>query len=214
MSRSLCGVSARILSVAAVAAAAIFAGVLATPAYAIVVPWSGAGSGGTPDLDGQPFLPPPALGDTWQLVNSNTTWQIQLNSGATPSIFNQTLFSNSFGTFATAFQFTINSGVAGIGSAQLVDVTTGKTWASSLSLGSPAQRATLDAPAGTQLGALDQYTLDINFTGAADPGTFSFAALWSDSPISSSVPEPATWSLFGAAALALVMMRRRGFAAI
>ncbi|MDE2513061.1 MAG: hypothetical protein KGL22_03065 [Alphaproteobacteria bacterium] len=55
---------------------------------------------------------------------------------------------------------------------------------------------TLSAPTGTQLNAGDQYTLDINFTGAANPSTFSFAALWSDSPVSNtSVPEPTTLSL-------------------
>jgi len=130
-----------------------------------------------------------------------------------PSTFDSTAFSNSFGPFATAFQFTINAGVAGIGSAQLMDLTTSQTWNTALSLA--AQRVTLSAPTGTQLNAGDQYMLDINFTGAANPGTFSFAALWSDSPVSNtSVPEPTTLLLFGIAALALVAMRRRVFTAI
>jgi hypothetical protein len=199
MTGALRAISVRILSAAAVAAA-IVVGISATPAHAIVVPWSGAGSSG---VDGAPTT---NLGDTWQLTNSNMTWAI----APTPSPFVSTLFSNSFGTFATAFQFTVNSGVAGISSAQLVDLTTSQTWSTALSLGSPAQRVTLDAPSGTQLSAGDLYTLDINFTGAADPSAFSFAALWSDSPISNtSVPEPTTLSLFGVAALALVAMRRR-----
>lgn len=204
MTGTLRAISVRILSAAAVAAA-IIVGVSATPAHAIVVPWSGAGSSG---VDGAPTT---NLGDTWQLTNSNMTWAI----APTPSPFNSTLFNNSFGTFATAFQFTVNSGVAGISSAQLVDLTTSQTWSTAFSLGSPAQRVTLDAPGGTRLSANDLYTLDIGFTGAADPSTFSFAALWSDSPISNtSVPEPTTLSLFGVAALGLVAMRRRMFAAI
>lgn len=74
---------------------------------------------------------------------------------------------------------------------------------------------TLSAPTGTQLNAGDQYTFDINFIGAANPSTFSFAALWSDSPVSNtSVSEPTTLSLFGIAALALVAVRRRAFTAI
>ncbi|MGH7014872.1 MAG: PEP-CTERM sorting domain-containing protein [Stellaceae bacterium] len=183
--------------------AAFVVGGAATPAHAIVVPWSGAGSSG---IDGAPTT---NLGDSWQLTNGNMTWAIT----PSPSAFNSALFNNSFGTFATAFQFTINSGVAGIGSAQLVDLTTSQNWNSAISLA--AQRVTLNAPAGTQLNAGDQYALDINFGGAADPGTFSFAALWSDSPISNtSVSEPTTLSLFGIAALALVVMRRQLFAAI
>ncbi|HLJ52023.1 MAG TPA: hypothetical protein VKT24_01485, partial [Rhizomicrobium sp.] len=163
--------SARFLSIAAVATFLI-GGVAATPAHAIVVPWSGAGSSGT---DGAPTT---NLGDSWQLTNSDMTWAIT----PSPSTFNSTLFNNSFGTFATAFQFTINSGVPGIGSAQLVDLTTSQTWNTAISLA--AQRVTLNAPAGTQLNQGDSYSLDIGFTGAANPGTFSFAALWSDSPIS------------------------------
>lgn len=175
--------SARFLSIAAVAAALIV-GVAATPAHAIVVPWSGAGSSG---VDGAPTT---NLGDTWQLTGSNMVWAIS----PSPSTFDSTAFSNSFGPFATAFQFTINSGVAGIGSAQLMDLTTSQTWNTAISLA--AQRVTLSAPTGTQLSAGDQYTLDINFTGAATPSTFSFAALWSDSPVSNtSVPEPTTLSL-------------------
>lgn len=194
--------SARFLSIAAVAAALIV-GVAATPAHAIVVPWSGAGSSG---VDGAPTT---NLGDTWQLTGSNMVWAIS----PSPSTFDSTAFSNSFGPFATAFQFTINSGVAGIGSAQLMDLTTSQTWNTAISLA--AQRVTLSAPTGTQLNAGDQYTLDINFTSAATPSTFSFAALWSDSPVSNtSVPEPTTLSLFGIAALALVAMRRRAFTAI
>ncbi|MGH6999929.1 MAG: PEP-CTERM sorting domain-containing protein [Stellaceae bacterium] len=143
------------------------------------------------------------------MTGGNMVWAI----APSPSNFNTAAFNNSFGTFATAFQFTINSGVAGIGSAQLVDLTTSQTWNTGISLA--AQRATLTAPSGTQLNAGDQYTLDINLTGAADPNSFSFAALWSDSPISNnSVPEPTTLSLFGVAALALFAMRRRIFTAI
>jgi len=195
--------SARFLSIAAVAMFLI-GGVAATPAHAIVVPWSGAGSSGT---DGAPTT---NLGDSWQLTNGNMTWAIS----PSPSFFNVPLFNNSNGTFATGFQFTINSGVAGIASAQLVDMTTSQTWNTAISLA--AQRATLTALAGTQLSADDKYTLDINFTGAADPTMFSFAALWSDTPISNntSVPEPTTLSLLGFAALALFAMRRRPFNAV
>jgi hypothetical protein len=201
--------SARSLSIATVAAALIV-GAAATPAHAIVVPWSGAGSSGA---DGAPTT---NLGDSWKLFNGNMTWDIVPSpsfSAPATSIFNVPGFNNSLGTFATAFQFTINSGVAGIASAQLDDVTTGQIWNGAISLAS--QRATLTAPTGTELSANDQYTLDIGFAGAADPSTFSFAALWSDSPVlSTSVPEPTTLSLFGLAALALVLMRRRVFTAI
>ena len=204
MTRSLHTFSVRMLSAGAVAAMLVL-GAAATPAHAMVVPWSGAGSNG---IDGAPLA---NLGDTWQLTNGNLTWAIT----PSPSTFDSAAFSNSFGPVATAFQFTINSGVPGITSAQLVDLSTSQTWTSALSLGSPAQRVTLDAPAGTQINAGDLYALDINFSSAADPGTFSFAALWSDVPNSNtSVPEPATWSLFGIAALALVAMRRRLHTAI
>ncbi|MGH6994414.1 MAG: PEP-CTERM sorting domain-containing protein [Stellaceae bacterium] len=93
-------------------------------------------------------------------------------------------------------------------------MTTSQTWSSAISLA--AQRVTLNAPTGTQLNANDEYSLEIGFAGAADPSTFSFAALWSDSPISNnnSVPEPTTLSLLGVAALALFAMRRRLFNAI
>lgn len=202
MIEALRGFSTRILSTAAVVAALLI-GLPTMPAHALVVPWSGAGSSG---IDGAPTT---NLGDSWQLTGGNMTWAIT----PAPSSFNSALFSNSFGTFATAFQFTINAGVAGIGSAQLDDITTGQIWNTAISLAS--QRVTLTAPSGTQLSANDQYTLDIGFTGAADPSTFSFAALFSDSPISNtSVPEPTTLSLFGAAALALVAMRRRLVASI
>lgn len=199
----------RILSITTVAAALTF-GVAATPAHAIVMPWSGAGSSGT---DGAPTT---NLGDSWKLFNGNMTWDIvpSPSFGApASSFFNVPGFANSLGTFATAFQFTINSGVAGIASAQLDDVTTGQIWNTAISLAS--QRVTLTAPSGTELSANDAYTLDIGFAGAADPTTFSFAALWSDSPVSNtSVPEPTTLSLFGFAALALVLMRRRVVTAI
>ncbi|MDE2165994.1 MAG: PEP-CTERM sorting domain-containing protein [Alphaproteobacteria bacterium] len=202
MTGTLRDFSVRILSAAAVAAALVV-GLSTTPAHALVVPWSGAGSSG---IDGAPTT---NLGDNWQLTGGNMIWAIT----PSPSNFNSANYSNSFGTFATAFQFTINSGVAGIGSAQLDDITTGQIWNTAISLAS--QRVLLTAPSGAQLSEGDQYTLDINFTGAADPSTFSFAALWSDSLISStSVPEPGTLSLFGVAVLALVAMRRRLFAAI
>lgn len=116
MTRFLRAFSARFLSITAVAAALIV-GVAATPAHAIAVPWSGAGSSG---VDGAPTT---NLGDTWQLTGSNMVWAIS----PAPSTFDSTVFSNSFGPFATAFQFTINSGVAGIGSAQLMDLTTSQT---------------------------------------------------------------------------------------
>lgn len=210
MTGVLRGFSARILS-AAVVAAALGVGMSATPAHALVVPWSGAGSSGT---DGAPTTD---LGDSWKLLNGNMTWDIVPSTAFTspaPSFFNVPLFNNSFGTFATAFQFTINSGVSGISTAQLDDITTGQNWSSAISLGS--QRVSLTAPTGTMLNANDEYSLEIGFSGAADPGTFSFAALWSDSPISNnnSVPEPTTLSLFGAAALALLALRRRLFATI
>ncbi|HZL58708.1 MAG TPA: PEP-CTERM sorting domain-containing protein [Stellaceae bacterium] len=195
-------------TLAAIALAALSAGAVANPAYAIVLPWSGAGSGGTPNLDGQPTF---SLGDTWVLANSNTTWQITLNNGTQPSIFNQTGFNNSNGTFATGFQFTINSGVAGINTAgtELIDVTTGKTWLANFSLGGPSQRVTFTAPAGTQLSMSDNYLLDIDFAGAANPAQFSFAALWSDTSIPvTGVPEPASLPILGAAVLGLFMLRR------
>src|SRR5665213_1526270 len=179
-------------TLAAIALAALSAGAVANPAYAIVLPWSGAGSGGTPNLDGQPTF---SLGDTWVLANSNTTWQITLNNG----------------TFATGFQFTINSGVAGINTAgtELIDVTTGKTWLANFSLGGPSQRVTFSAPAGTQLSMSDNYLLDIDFAGAANPAQFSFAALWSDTSIPvTGVPEPASLPILGAAVLGLFMLRR------
>ena len=196
---------ARFLSIAAVATFLI-GGVAATPAHAIVVPWSGAGSSGT---DGEPTT---NLGDSWKLLNGIMTWDIVPSPAFTspaPSFFNVPLFNNSNGTFATGFQFTINSGVAGIASAQLVDMTTSQTWNTAISLA--AQRVTLSAPSGTQLSANDEYSLEIGFTGAADPGTFSFAALWSDTPISNntSVPEPTPLSVLGVAALALFAMRKR-----
>ncbi|MDE1902529.1 MAG: hypothetical protein KGI46_01590 [Alphaproteobacteria bacterium] len=196
---------ARFLSIAAVATFLV-GGVAATPAHAILVPWSGAGSSGT---DGAPTT---NLGDSWKLLNGNMTWDIVPSPAFTspaPSFFNVPLFNNSNGTFATGFQFTINSGVAGIAAAQLVDMTTSQTWNSAISLA--AQRVTLSAPAGTQLSANDQYSLEIGFTGAADPGTFSFAALWSDTPTSNntSVPEPTPLSVLGVAALALFAMRKR-----
>lgn len=186
-------------------------GVAATPAHAIVVPWSGAGSSGT---DGEPTT---NLGDSSALLNGNMTWDIVPSPAFTspaPSFFNVPGFNNSNGTFATAFRFTINSGVAGITSAQLVDMTASQTWNTAISLA--AQRVTLSVPASTQLNANGEYTLEIGFTGAADPSMFTFAALWSDSPISNttSVPEPTTLSLFGVAALALFVMGRRVFNAI
>jgi hypothetical protein len=124
------------LALRALALGAICVGLAASPAYAIVVPWSGAGDNGAlvADLDDQPFLASPALGDTWQIVNFNLIWQTELNSGATPSLFNQTGFSNSNGTFATLFQYTINSGAPGIAGGSLVDLTTGKTWNSFITL--------------------------------------------------------------------------------
>jgi len=211
--------SLRTLAVRALALGVICGGfgLAAQPAHAIVVPWSGAGNnaGLAPNLDGQPFLAPPALGDTWQIVNLGTTWQLETNGGLTPSIFNWNgvtpYFSNSLGSFATGFQYTINSGVSGINpvGTQLVDVTTGKTFAESVTLAN--QRVTFTAPFGSQLSAGDSYLLDINFLGAVNPAQFSFAALWTDSPITPpvGVPEPAAVPVLAAAAAAFYLMRRR-----
>lgn len=195
---------ARFLSIAAVATFLI-GGVAATPAHAIVVPWSGAGSSG---VDGAPNA---NLNDTWALINGNTTWQIATPAGqflSAPTFGPTTSVGN--GLFATAFMFTFNAGAPGISSASLIDTTTGQTWNTNITASNSVTLSALTGPSGLPLSQNDAYTLDINFAGAATPNTFSFAALWSDTPISNntSVPEPTPLSLLGVAALALFVMRK------
>lgn len=176
----------------------------AAPAGAVVVSFSG-GAGGTDPL-----------GHSYQASDSQGAWGSPgLGSGTLA--FNLGNFSNSAGSFATEFDFTILGGVSGdidttpasgpFGSestTRFSNITDGILW-NTVFVNSNAAR--FIAPAGTQIDVGDVFFVNVVFTGPVDLQNFSFAALWTDQP--TSVPEPGTLALLASGLIGLGLMRRK-----
>ncbi len=190
-------------SLAGLSIAALGMGLFANaPAYAMLAPFGGGATGTDP------------LGHAWTANNTSgiSSWGEPGNGDGTIGFNPATFSSPDANPHATEFDFIFLKGVSGtinrFGSSAFEDVTTGAAWTPTY-VGSLGQEVDFKAPSGTQISPGDKFFVNVIFTGAVDPRTFSFAGLWEDAAFTTSVPEPASMAIFGAGLLGLAAFGRR-----
>lgn len=196
------------------ALAVMSAGLAAVPAQAVQINFTG----GSNLLNLETVTGDDTIGDTWQthndvlLGNSNFA---MADFNAAPQPFNPGSFSNGLGTFATAFQLTVNksqapTGFQGIslvpGGTGLVnnftvmsDVGNPATWTTwNITYNLPDangffQQILFTAPGGTMLSQGTNFAVNVNIAGifTNDSG---WAASWDDRGVAV-IPEPETYAL-------------------
>lgn len=204
---------------------AIALAMLAFPAAAVQVSFSGSNLASTGTVSGDD-----TLGDTWvtsngpELENSSFT---MADSVETPQQFNVENFSNGLGNFANSFQLTVNKSQQGSGfkGILLTPVASGLfnefmvrgtgadsalwfAWTTTYNLMDSAsglyQQILFTAPTGTQLSQGQDFKMDVNFSGimTTDSG---WAASWDDRAApDNNVPEPGSLALMGIGMMGLV----------
>ena len=206
---------------------AALAVLLALPAHAVQVSFSGSNSTTTGVETGAD-----PLGNTWitsngpAAINSSFT---MADIVETPQPFNTANFSNGLGSFANSFQLTVNKSQQGSGFKGILltpvasglingfvvkpsaDSASWYSWITTYSLmdaNGLFQRVLFTAPAGTQLSQGTDFNLDVNFSGiiTTDSG---WAASWDDRLAPTAVPEPGTLALLGLGMAGILVSRRR-----
>lgn len=216
----------------AAALAAMGMGLVALPALAVQVTFASNDS----TLVG-PQTGADTLGNTWQTsngpANDNSSFTMA-NAAEAPQAFNRLNVSNGLGTFAHAFQMTLNSsqnslGFHGISQGAVAsglvndfvvkptsDSTTWISWTPTYDLLDSAfglfQRIRFTAPVGTQLSKGEDFNLNVNFAGIMTNDS-GWSASWDDRlavvPPDNSVPEPGSLLLMGAGMMGLIGASRR-----
>jgi hypothetical protein len=211
------------------AIAAVSVAVLAMPAQAVQVSFSGSGLTDAATITG---VDP--LANTWAITNgpagTNSRFTMA-DSVETAQTFNLANFSNGLGSFANSFKLTTNSsqqaaGFKGISTApgattlvnefMVKDVANDDaSWYSWIvSYGAPDnnffQRITFTAPIGKQLSQGQDFKMNVNFAGIITSDT-GYAASWDDrlAPIPTDIPEPGSLALMGLGVAGLIGMKRR-----
>lgn len=213
------------------AIAALSAALLAIPAQAVQVSFSGSSEFGVDAVTGTDVL-----GNTWATTNgtagTNSSFTMA-DSVETPQAFNSANFSNGLGTFANSFQLTVNksqqgSGFKGILLTEVASgldnefmvqesvdgVTSWYSWIMTYNLLDAAsnlyQQVLFTAPTGKQLSQGQNFKMDVNFSGiiTSDAG---LAASWDDrlAPTPNDIPEPGSLALMGLGVAGLIGMKRR-----
>ncbi|WP_342619232.1 PEP-CTERM sorting domain-containing protein [Rhodoferax sp. GW822-FHT02A01] len=212
------------------ALSAVSLAVLALPAQAVEVSFSGSNTATTGVVSGVDNL-----GNTWVTsdgpsnINSSFTMADQQETAQAFNILN---FSNGLGSWANSFQLTINKSQQGSGFKGIIqtpvasglsngfmvqeiagDSTSWASWAATYSLldtiSGLYQQVLFTAPEGKQLSQGQNFMLDVNFSGiiTTDSG---WAASWDDRAApTNDVPEPGTVTLMGLGAVGLLGAARR-----
>jgi len=205
---------------------AVSAALLALPAQAVQVSFSGSSGSGVDSVTGTDVL-----GNTWATTNGpegNNSSFTMADRVETPQAFNVLNFNNGLGTFANSFQLTINKSQQGSGYKGILETPVSSTlinefqvqdeddswysWIMTYNLFDTAnqlyQQVLFTAPTGKQLSQGQDFKMNVNFSGiiTSDAG---LAASWDDRLVPTDIPEPGTAVLLGLGLVGLVAASRR-----
>jgi len=197
----------------------ISAGLLALPAHAVQISFSGSSNIG--DLDS--VVGTDGIGDSWQTKNGPTGLDSSFtmaDSLATAQPFNSLNFTNGLGSFANSFQLTVNRSQNSLGFKGLnlgpVDSGLSNAFTMMPNLGDPStwinwiadydlmaanglyQQIRFTAPTGITLTQGTNFNVNVNFDGIMTNDS-GWAASFDDrlAPLDNNVPEPGSMALLG-----------------